>query len=100
MARRGVEGKYLGFSFLLAEGVLGTLCLIGASIAGKGVFEASSQVFWLMMIGGLSGVIAVSLLQYSVSIGIAGIVSSIFNTNVAYLTALCYLFLGQALTYE
>ena len=34
MARRGVEGKYLGFSFLLAEGTLGTLCLIGATIAG------------------------------------------------------------------
>ena len=51
------------------------------------------------MLGGLSGVIAVSLLQYSVSIGIAGIVSSIFNTNVAYLTAMCFLLLGQSLTY-
>ena len=98
LSRRGVNGKYVGFSFLLAEGILGTICLIGATIAGEGVMNLGFDGFWLMMLGGLSGVIAVSLLQYSVSIGIAGIVSSIFNTNVAFFTALCFFFLNQPLS--
>ena len=98
LAHRGVEGKYLGFGFLLSEGLLGTICLIIATIAGEGIFKASGEVFWMMMLGGLTGVISISLLQYSVSIGIAGIASSVFNTNVVFFTGLCFLFLDQALT--
>ena len=98
LSQRGADGKYIGFHFLLSEGILGTLCLAITSILGDGVFAISSQNFWLMMLGGLSGVIAVNLLQYSVAIGTAGIASSIFNTNVAFFTALCFFFLGQALS--
>ena len=93
LARRGVEGKFIGFFYLLAQGSLGTICLIAATIAGEGIFLATGEIFWLMMLSGVTGVVAISILQYSVSIGIAGIASSIYNTNVVYFTALCFLFL-------
>ena len=100
LARRGVEGKFIGFFYLLAQGSLGTICLIAATIAGEGIFLATGEIFWLMMLSGVTGVVAISILQYSVSIGIAGIASSIYNTNVVYFTALCFLFLDQSLTVE
>ena len=62
LAKRGVDGKYIGFSFLLAEGILGTICLVGATIAGHGLQIIDQESFWLMILAGLSGVIAISLL--------------------------------------
>ena len=32
LARRGVDGKYVGLNFLMAVGILGTVCLIFAAI--------------------------------------------------------------------
>lgn len=62
LSQRGVNGKYVGFNFLLAEGIMGTICLAGATIAGEGVMNVGMEGFWLMMLAGLSGVIAVTLL--------------------------------------
>ena len=93
LSKKGVDGKYLGFSYLLIEGGLGTFALIISTAIGEGLFTVDMGDFWITMLAGLCGVTAISLLEFSVSIGIAGIVISIFNTNVAFFTALCFFFL-------
>ncbi len=62
LAKRGADGRYIGFNFLLAEGVLGTLCLVIATIQGVGFQVISFQGFWVLMLAGLTGVIAISVL--------------------------------------
>ena len=62
LSKRGADGRYIGFHFLLSEGILGTLCLVITTLVGEGIFIISQENFWLMIIGGLSGVIAVNLL--------------------------------------
>lgn len=37
LSKQGVDGRYLGFNFLLCEGVVGTLCLLGATAMGEGI---------------------------------------------------------------
>lgn len=98
LANRGVDGRYIGLNFLIAEGIIGTVCLVISSAMGSGFFSTGLDGALIMLLAGLTGVVAVGLLQYSISIGIAGIVSSIFNTNVAFFTALCFFFLNQALS--
>ena len=98
LVNRGVDGRYIGLNFLIAEGIIGTVCLVISSAMGSGFFSTGLDGALLMLLAGLTGVVAVGLLQYSISIGIAGIVSSIFNTNVAFFTALCFFFLNQALS--
>ena len=34
LAKRGADGRYIGFHFLLSEGILGTLCLVITSLVG------------------------------------------------------------------
>ena len=62
LAHKGVDGKYIGFNFLLAEGALGCLGLVVMTVCGSGLYAIDSQSFWLMMLAGLSGVLSVSLL--------------------------------------
>lgn len=62
LAKKGVDGKYIGFNFLLAEGTLGSLCLLVTTLDGEGFYAISAQNFWFMLAAGLTGVIAVSLL--------------------------------------
>ena len=62
LAKRGADGRYIGLHFLLLEGILGTLCLVISTLIGDGLFTISQENFWLMIIGGVSGVIAVNLL--------------------------------------
>jgi drug/metabolite transporter (DMT)-like permease len=95
LAKRGADGRYIGFNFLLAEGILGSLCLLISTLMGTGLQELEGWASFCILVfgGGLTGVIAISVLQYSISIGVAGIVSSIFNTNVVYFTIFCFLFL-------
>ena len=94
LATRGANGKLIGFQFLFAEGLLGTVILAIFTLSGGGLYSLSRQSFTLMMIGGLTGVIAINLLQYSVVIGVAGVALSLFNTNAAFFAGLCYFLLG------
>ena len=98
LAKRGVNGKYIGLNLLLVAGLLGTLCLIVSTVSGNGFYEVGVNGTGILMLGGLTGVIAITLLQYSISIGYTGTVSSIFNTNGAIFTTMCYFFLDQALS--
>lgn len=98
LSNHGVDGKYIGLNFLIAEGIIGTICLVIASAAGSGIFTCGLDGTLLMLLAGLFGVMAIGLLQYGIAIGIAGIVSSIYNVNVAVFTALCFFFLNQALS--
>lgn len=93
LARRGVDGRYIGFNFLLVEGTLGVICLLVATALGEGLYTISVVNLGLMMIAGVSGVSAIALLSYSISIGIVGVVCSIFNLNGAFFAAMCFIFL-------
>ena len=95
LANRGVDGKYIGLNFLIAEGIIGTICLIVSTVMGYGLIQLGAGSTLIMLLGGLTGFLAIGLLQYTISIGIAGVVCSIFNTQVAYFTALCFFFLDQ-----
>ena len=96
--RRGVDGRYLGFNILLSEGVLGTACLIVAALSSDGMSAVDGQTWWMMMVGGVTGVIAINLLQYSVAIGVAGIASAVFNTDIVFLSSLAYFILNEPLS--
>lgn len=98
LAIRGADGRLVGFSFLFVMGIVGSLCLAISTIAGQGLMVISMADFWYMMAGGVCGVTAISLFQYSISQGSAGIASAIFNTNSAFFTALCFFLLDQALS--
>ena len=50
------------------------------------------------MVGGVTGVIAINLLQYSVAIGFAGIASAVFNTDIVFLSSLAYFILNEPLS--
>ena len=91
LQKRKVAGDYLGASFLLFEGLAGSLCLLGS--VGLQDFHMSAHDFWFAMLAGVCGFVAISLLQYSVATGVAGIALSIFNMNAAFFTAMCYFFL-------
>lgn len=93
LANRGVDGKFIGLNFLIAEGIIGTSCLIVSTTMGYGLYETGVNSTLIMLLGGLTGFLAIGLLQYTISIGIAGVVCSIFNTQTAYFTVLCYLLL-------
>ena len=93
LSNRGVDGRFIGLNFLIAEGIIGTLCLVISSALGSGLLSTGVDGALYMLLAGFTGVAAVGMLQYAISIGIAAIVSSIFNTNVAFFTALCFFFL-------
>ena len=98
LAIRGADGRYVGFAILLMEGIMGTICLSVSTALGQGLMIISLADFWYMMLGGMCGAFAVSLFQYSISQGSAGISSAIFSTNSAWFTAMCFFFLGEALS--
>lgn len=98
LAKRGVDGRFIGLNLLLAVGVLGTICLIVSSAFGSGIQLVGLDGTGILMLGGLAGVASISLLQYSLSIGSAGTVSSIFNTNGAIFTIMCFFLLDQPLS--
>lgn len=52
------------------------------------------------MAAGATGVASINLLQYCFSIGKAGVVGSIFNTDTVFFSALCFFFLDQKLSIE
>ena len=98
LADRGADGRFIGLNFLISEGIIGTVGLIILTCTGNGLLIVGFKGTMLMILAGLTGVFSIGLLQYSISIGIVAIVCSIFNTNSAWFTLLCYIFLHQDLS--
>ena len=83
MFSRGVNGDISGMFFLLVEGTIGTICLIVTTLQGSGLHEMTGDSFGMIMIAGVLAFTALMLLNYSISIGLAGVSISTFNTNPA-----------------
>lgn len=98
LADRGADGRFIGLNFLIVSGFLGTIGLIVLTCFGQGLFALGLQGTLLMLLAGITGVVAIGLLQYSISIGIMGVVTAIYNTNAAWFTLLCFFFLKEALS--
>ena len=100
LSERGVDGKYIGLNFLITTGGLGSILMFIATALGAGIYATGWDGFGLMMAAAFVGVISFGLVQYAMAIGVAAVVSSIFNLNPAILAAMAYFFLNQALTAE
>ena len=94
LSERGVDGKYIGLNSLVVTGSLGTISLIIATIMGSGVYATGWDGLGLMVAAAFFGVISSGLVKYSIAIGVAAVVSSIYNLNPAILAGMAYFFLN------
>lgn len=83
MFSRGVNGDISGMFFLLVEGTIGTICLIVTTLQGSGLHDMTGPSFTMIMIAGVLAFTSLMLLNFSISIGLAGVSISTFNTNPA-----------------
>lgn len=91
---KNVPGDVAGISFLLVEGIIGTLCLIIYTIMGNGLYDLTPSTFWMLMIAGCCVYASLTTLFYCISVGIAGVVVSIFNCAAALQALFSYFVLG------
>jgi len=83
LASWGVSGEVAGFFYLFFEGILGTVCLIVFSIVGHGFLDYDIGSVFLILVAGFAITGGVVLVNYSISIGNAGVCFSISNSNAA-----------------
>ena len=76
------------YCYLFVEGAIGTVCLIVTTSLGGGLYEMSAYTILAMMLCALNIYWCLVLLGYSIRIGVAGVVVSIFNTNIPLHTAI------------
>jgi len=93
LSEREVDGKFIGLNFLIFTGLLGSICLFVATALGQGVYATGWDGFGIMIAAAFVGVISFGLVQYAVSVGVAAVVSSIFNLNPAFLSGMAYFIL-------
>lgn len=98
MIRRSVNGDITGMFFLLVEGTIGTICLIVTTASGQGLHELSTASIGMMAIAGVLAFSALIMVNYSISIGIAGVAISIFNVNPCIHVLISSIFLRQVIT--
>lgn len=94
----GVTGEIAGFFYLFFEGCLGTICLIVYSAVGHGLLDYDVGSVFLVLLAGFAITGGVVLVNYSISIGNAGVCFSISNSNAAIQALFNYLLFGQLLT--
>ena len=83
MLHRGINGDLSGIYFLLVEGTIGTVSLLISTLLGKGLYLLSLESFFMVILAGLLAYIAIVIINFAISIGLAGVVISIFNTNAS-----------------
>ena len=81
--RKGVSGDLSGMFFLFIEGLIGTLCLFVTTQDGGGLHEMSLVSFLMMVMAGVFAYLAIMMLSYAITVGVAGVSLSIFNTNAS-----------------
>ena len=98
MIKRSVNGDISGIAFLFCEGCIGTVCLIITSLQGDGVYLLDMKAHILMAVAGACGFSALVILNYAISIGLAGVTISIFNLNAVVHVLLSSIFLHQIIS--
>ena len=98
MIKRSVNGDVSGIAFLFVEGIIGSVCLLITSLQGDGVYLLDMKAHILMAIAGASAFSALVILNYAISIGLAGVTISIFNLNAVVHVLLSSLFLHQIIS--
>lgn len=98
MIKRGVDGDVTGTFYMLVEGITGTICLIITTWAGSGLYELTISSFSLIIVAACFAFSAIIMANYAISIGIAGVVLSIFNANASIHVILSAVFLSQSIT--
>ena len=99
MIKRQVNGDISGIAFLFVEGIIGTICLIVTSLQGDGVHLLDTKGHIMMAIAGACGFSSLVILNYAISIGLAGVTISIFNLNAVFHVLLSAIFLHQIISY-
>ena len=98
MIKRSVNGDISGIAFLFVEGIIGSICLIVTSLQGDGVHLLDSKSHVLMAVAGACGFSSLVILNYAISIGLAGVTISIFNLNAVFHVFLSSIFLHQVIS--
>ena len=98
LSERVANSTLTGFSFIFALGVVGTVCFIIATAMGNGLHTIGWGVMGLMILAAFLNVLSIGLVQYTMSVGVGAVVSSIFTLNPAILVSLAYIFLDQKLS--
>ena len=98
LGKQGVQGYMAGFTLLMVEGAIGTVCLIVYTLMGYGMHEATVQGFWIISLASVVCFTSLVLLFYSLAVGYAGLAISIFDANPAIQTIVSYYLLGQIIT--
>ena len=98
MIKRSVNGDISGIAFLFVEGIIGSVCLLVTSLQGDGVHLLDMKAHFLMAIAGACGFSALVILNYAISIGLAGVTISIFNLNAVVHVLLSSIFLHQIIS--
>ena len=98
MIKRSVNGDVSGIAFLFVEGFIGSVCLLVTSLQGDGVHLLDMKAHILMAIAGVCAFSALVILNYAISIGLAGVAVSIFNLNAVVHVVLSSIFLHQIIS--
>ena len=83
---------------MFIDGVLGTLCLIITTCQGQGLHRLDGAGIGLLLLAAFFAFTGIVLAYKAISIGIAGVVLSIYNANAALLLLLSVIFLHQLIS--
>ena len=95
LLRKGVPGDVTGAWTMLIEGVMGTLCLVVASLQGGGISELGGSSIAILMVAALFAFAGIILANYTLAKGLSGVVCAIYNANAFVHVLLSAVFLGQ-----
>jgi|JI9StandDraft_2_1071091.scaffolds.fasta_scaffold137260_1 drug/metabolite transporter (DMT)-like permease len=100
LASWGVSGEVSGFFYIFFEGIIGSTCLLLWTLTGSGVFNLAPGSIILLLLAGFAQAGGIVLLDYSISIGNAGVCFSISYSNAAIQAVFTFLLFGQDLTFD
>ena len=83
----------VGTFYMLIDGIIGTICLVVTTCQGGGLYDLTGSGFALLMIAAVFAYSGIVILGYTIGIGIAGIISSIYNANAFIHVLLSAIFL-------
>ena len=96
--RRGVAGDIVGVFYMIVEGIIGTICLVVTSMQGSGIYALSSDSIALLMVAAVFAYTGIVVGNFSISIGISGVVVAIYNANAFIHVLLSAIFLKQEIS--
>ena len=95
---RNVAGEVAGMFYMLVEGCIGTVCMVVTTLQGSGLHELSLGSRGMLVIAACFAYAGIVTANYSVSVGVSGIVIAIYNANCFVHVLLSAIFLRQTIT--